>query len=63
MGRSALAARSVLILSQPAVRWVGYAIALGLAMWFAITRLPTPTLVFMAALIGLWLERSIENHA
>jgi len=55
MGRSALAARSALILSGAGARWTLYILGGGLAAWFAVTRLPTPTLVFLAALIGLYI--------
>jgi len=63
-GRYALAARRALIWSRAGVRWLAYALAGCLAAWLAVTRLPTPTVVFLALLIFLyaayrwWTERA-----
>ena len=53
-GRYVLAARRALIWSRAGVRWLAYALAGCLAVWLAITRLPTPTFVFLAVLILLY---------
>jgi len=53
-GRNALAARAALIWDRAGVRWTAYALAGCLAAWLAVTRLPTPTVVFLAVLIVLF---------
>ena len=54
-GYYALAARRALIWGRPVVRWLVYAVGALLVAWMAATRLPTPTLIFVAVLIGLYL--------
>ncbi len=53
-GRYSLAARRALIWSQAGVRWIAYVLAGCLGAWLAVTRLPTPTVVFLAVLIVLF---------
>ena len=54
-GYYSLAARRALIWGRPVVRWLVYAVGAALVVWLAATRLPTPTLIFVAVLIGLYL--------
>jgi len=53
-GRYALAARWALISSRAGVRWLMYALVGCLAAWLAVTRLPTPTVLFLGVLMVLF---------
>jgi len=53
-GRSVLAARWALTWDRAGVRWLVYGLAGCLAVWLVVTRLPTPTVLFLAAMVFLY---------